>query len=202
MAETQNTPGGSLYEKIVKQVDDLRKDDRFGINVQLGQQGLSQRHFDRRKAYLKLLYTNISTIQIINSIKPPDVIYSTSVRPGSLYLFQYWPKNAAKLAVWDEFPLILVTEVTSTYVLGINLHHLPENLRYYLLESYRFINEYDGVVFRQQIQKVMNTPKYRDVAMMALRKYLFNHLGSSFRLIRYDDWPDVIIAPLEKMHEK
>lgn len=55
---------------------------------------------------------------------------------GRMYIFEYSPKlNAKQLPLYDRFPLVIVLEVTSNKMVGINLHYIPRKQRIKLFEK-------------------------------------------------------------------
>ena len=54
-----------------------------------------------------------------------------AVRPtaGMMYAFYYDPKNKETLPYYDTYPLVVIIELNSKGILGLNLHYLPLEIR-------------------------------------------------------------------------
>ena len=68
--------------------------------------------------------------------------YTTTVKPGNLYMFFYDPKTKEDLPYWDKFPMVLVLENYSDGFLGLNLHYLPPKFRVAFLTKLMKLNEF------------------------------------------------------------
>ena len=49
--------------------------------------------------------------------------------PGMMYTFYYTPKHKDRLPYYDTFPLVVIVELNSNGILGLNLHYLPLEVR-------------------------------------------------------------------------
>lgn len=49
--------------------------------------------------------------------------------PGMMYSFYYDPKHKQTLPYYDTYPLVVILELNSKGILGLNLHYLPLEIR-------------------------------------------------------------------------
>ena len=49
--------------------------------------------------------------------------------PGMMYAFYYDPKHKETLPYYDTYPLVVIIELNSKGILGLNLHYLPMQIR-------------------------------------------------------------------------
>lgn len=49
--------------------------------------------------------------------------------PGMMYAFYYNPKHKETLPYYDTYPLVVILELNSKGILGLNLHYLPLEIR-------------------------------------------------------------------------
>ena len=95
---------------------------------------------------------------------------------GKFYTFEYDPKFADKLTVWDEYPLVYAMEFKKNNLIGANVHYIRTiNARLKALNNKRF-------------------PK------KTLRQYIPRRADSIFFEIQESEVQLLSTLPLEKFH--
>lgn len=114
---------------------------------------------------------------------------------GKMYMFEYFPKHADTLPVWDRYPLVLPFNTAPNGFVAINFHYLPYRIRAWLLSKLvKVANEKTNKVrVNWQILKGLSRA---NVGAYATHRYLINHITSPFRLVRIEDYPKAIMLPL------
>ena len=127
-----------------------------------------------------------------------------SVEDGSMYLFNYDPKFKKKLPYYDRFPLIFMIGGTQSGFTGVNLHYLPLVLRAKLMDAlYSLVsdNRYDeGTKLRISYDILKSTAKYKEFKP-CIKKYLGNHVRSSFLKIDPVEWDIALFLPLQRFEK-
>ena len=114
---------------------------------------------------------------------------------GKMYMFEYFPKHADTLPVWDRYPLVLPFNTMPNGFIAINFHYLPYRIRAWLLSKLvKVANEKTNKVrVNWQILKGLSRA---NVGAYATHRYLINHITSPFRMVRIEDYPKAIMLPL------
>lgn len=136
--------------------------------------------------------------------KDPKAIFETVSKPeiGRMYMFLYDAKHKDTLPFWDAHPLVFPIEFYHDGFLGINLHYLPPNQRAGLLSKLADLqnnNKYDEttkLVISYNILKEAAS-RYKGFEN-CIKRYLFAHIKSKFKLVQSDDWAKVAVLPLQK----
>lgn len=106
---------------------------------------------------------------------------------GRLNMFFYDPKFKKKLPYYDTFPLVLPIERIPGGFAGINFHYLRPGARFTLLERLqRFSTRGREVTSRNSFDVSYDRVKNIPLVKNTIKKYLFNHVRSSFLRIDYD----------------
>ena len=118
---------------------------------------------------------------------------------GRLYLFEYYPKGADTLSVWDRFPLCLPFRGTEKGFYGINLHYLTYFQRAYLLE--RLVRGANKSSNRLRVSwEILNSFSRVPVAEHATKQYLLSQVQSPFKLIEIEDYTKAIMMPMAEYY--
>jgi len=148
-----------------------------------------------------------SPVTMLNGEK--RAVTANTVKPGSLYMYNYDPKFKDTLPMWDQFPMVFPFNVDSEGFTGLNMHYLTPNQRLALFSNLldiakkkpKQINELkwgdkiQGISW--QLLKVMS--RHKD-AEKAVKRYLWPHVRSKFMMINPADWKIAILLPVAKFH--
>ena len=137
-------------------------------------------------------------------ITPKKVIkgehLSNSLRPGNLYMFFYDPKTKESLPYYDRFPLVFPYEKTADGFMGLNMHYLPYALRVRLLDKllqFRTNTRMDETTrLKYSWAMIGGVTKFKP-AQACIKRYLFNHVQSSFKQVMPQDWATAMMLPVE-----
>jgi hypothetical protein len=121
--------------------------------------------------------------------------------PGQIYFWRYDPKHKDTLAYYDTAPLVILLDIYEDGFLGINTHYLPYDLRIKLIKALLATitaKKWDHKTKANiNYQMVKSLAKY-DVARVAIKRYLFNHMRSKVVRIQAENWENVAYLPIEK----
>ena len=133
--------------------------------------------------------------------RDPTKLFKKASMPqiGGMYLFVYDPKYKATLPFYDAFPLVIPIEFYTNGFLGLNLHYLDTNARSSLLDALvkvRDNDKYDetsklNVSYRLLKGYANQFPGHE----VCIKRYLFEHVRSSFNYVNPSDWVKVISMP-------
>jgi len=105
---------------------------------------------------------------------------------GLLNMFVYDPKLKEKLPYYDTFPLVLPIESIPGGFAGINFHYLRPGARFRLLENLQRFSVRNEISSRNRFDVSYDRVKNIPMVKNTIKKYLFNHVRSSFLRIDYD----------------
>ena len=105
---------------------------------------------------------------------------------GRLNMFFYDPKGRKTLPYYDTFPLVLPIERIPGGFAGINFHYLRPGARFTLLERLQRFSVRNEVSSRNRFDVSYNRVKNIPMIKNTIKKYLYNHVRSSFLRIDYD----------------
>jgi hypothetical protein len=107
--------------------------------------------------------------------------------PLQIWMFSYDAKNKARLPIWDMFPVVVVTNITSGGFAGINIHYIEKQARLMLLqEIYQILDEGGGP--EEAIQLVASLG-------VGYKKYLNSHVRTGRRQIPRAMWEEAFDTP-------
>jgi hypothetical protein len=142
-----------------------------------------------------------SNIKSINSIKMMNTGISGSPSIGSMYMFFYDPKNKQTLPYYDRFPLVFPINFYSDGFLGINLHYIPPTTRAILMDRlYDTINNdsmHETMKLQLNYEMLSGASRFRSFKP-CVKKYLYSHVMSGFKLVSPLDWDKAIMLPTER----
>lgn len=111
------------------------------------------------------------------------------MKPGTLVTYSYNPKYEKSLEFYDNFPLVILTEVNRTGWYGINLHYLSPKMRGDLMIDL----EYGRKSMNRIAEDITNNP----MSTHGLKRYLPNFVSSKIVEIPKNDWDIAIQLPYE-----
>jgi len=126
---------------------------------------------------------------------------------GKLYVFRYQAKGDGVLAKWDKYPMALALQRTPDGFLGLNLHYLSNSQRASLLYLFnKYKEKYQmqkGVITGgktnwDMLINMAGARQLESLPKMALKRYLYNHVGSKFIEIYPDEYDKAILLPIEQ----
>lgn len=130
---------------------------------------------------------------------------SNRVYPGTMVIFGYDPKYKEELPFYDKFPCVLVTSVTETGWVGLNVHYLPYLLRAKLFDKLWLIAK-DTKNSNQQILRMNwkllgNVSRFPE-AQPSVKQYLQTHITTRIIKVDLEDWKTALFLPLETFAKK
>lgn len=121
---------------------------------------------------------------------------------GRMYFFHYDAKHKKTLPVWDRYPLVFPLQPYSDGFLGLNVHYLSGGERQSLLGKLMEYASSQRLTPRMKLNLsydlLQSTKSINSLSRPCIKRYLFNHLRSSFIEITADEWDKVIDLPLEQ----
>ena len=117
---------------------------------------------------------------------------------GRMNFFYYDAKNKATLPYWDRFPLVLPIEEYNDGFLGLNFHYLSIPMRLKLLNV---ISEYatnDRMDETTRIRLTWNRIKRNPIVRPTVKRYLADHVKSSFRVISAEEMMAAVLLPVQR----
>ena len=131
---------------------------------------------------------------------------TTTILPGSMYMYMYDPKLKDELPYYDRFPLIFPFKVEHDRFWGLNLHYLPLQYRALLMDGlYELANNtrYDDTTKLQLSWKLLNAAaKTNRYIQPCVKQYLKDHVESRFLWVNPEFWDTCLFLPLEKFSKK
>lgn len=123
---------------------------------------------------------------------------------GEVVFFKYDPKLKDTLAVYDEHPFLLVTNVDNKGFSGINLHYIHPKIREKMLIK---MSEFKD---KSKSQKdyiiktlpILNSFSTHDLFKVAYKNYLPNHVRSKIAIVNHDYWINVSKMNLYKFKKQ
>ena len=123
---------------------------------------------------------------------------------GKMYFYFYDPKTKDQLKFYDKFPLVIPIEHYNDGFLGLNLHYIHPRQRLILLDSlseYATNSKYDATTkLRLSYALLSNASKHYQFKP-CLKRYLYNHVKSSFLEINADEWDIAVMLPTESFEK-
>ncbi len=130
-----------------------------------------------------------------------DGTLTSTMVPGSMYLFYYDPKHKDTLPYYDRFPLVLPFRKVKGGFYGLNFHYLPPLLRVRLLDRLLQFSTTAGLTeqtrLRFKYQLIAGSAKFA-AAQPCVKMYLNNHVMSRFVEINPNDWVTAMMLPVER----
>jgi hypothetical protein len=148
-----------------------------------------------------------NTAKSINFINERSLLNSdksrltTTLVPGTMYMFFYDPKHKKTLPFYDRFPLIFPFELTSDGFMGINLHYLPLDIRakvmdaLYTVATDRKYNETTRLRLSYGVLQQFAGSKF---IRPCIKRYLNGHVKSAFMQVFPAEWDIALFLPTER----
>ncbi len=119
---------------------------------------------------------------------------------GRLNMFFYDPKYKRQLPYYDVFPLVLPLETIPGGFMGLNFHYIPPLQRFKLLQFlHRFAT--GGMKSNTRINATWDGVKGFGVVKKTIKKYLYNHVRSSFLRIDFDESAMAVYLPVQQFRK-
>lgn len=112
--------------------------------------------------------------------------------PGKLYMFGYDAKYKDKLAYWDKFPLMVCLGVSSTHMVGLNLHYIPPKQREEFLESLLRYASTKLITNKTALKIDWSKVKAFKGAHHMIKMYLASNVRLGMLEVNPRDWHNVI----------
>lgn len=150
------------------------------------------------KQVSSLAQQNITPNQVIKGNPSQN---TTTIQPGSLYMYAYDPKTKEDLPYYDRFPLVFPFRKTADGFYGLNMHYLPYDLRIYLLDAlltFKNNSRWDETTkLKYSWALIDGVSKYK-AAHPCVKQYLNSHVRSQFRRVSSADWATAMLLPVER----
>ena len=150
------------------------------------------------KQVSSLAQQNITPNQVIKGNPSQN---TTTIQPGSLYMYAYDPKTKEDLPYYDRFPLVFPFRKTADGFYGLNMHYLPYDLRIYLLDAlltFKNNSRWDETTkLKYSWALIDGVSKYK-AAQPCVKQYLNGHVRSQFRRVSSADWATAMLLPVER----
>jgi hypothetical protein len=136
--------------------------------------------------------------------RDPNKIFEKASSPqiGSLMLFLYDPKYKNTLPFYDAHPLVFPVEMYNDGFLGINLHYLPPVARVNIMKGLVGINDNDKYIKNKKLFLSYSLLRLYSRQLIGvencIKRYLYNHVRSSFYLVDPQDWEKAALLPLQR----
>lgn len=150
------------------------------------------------KQVSSLAQQNITPNQVLKGNTSQN---TTTIQPGSLYMYAYDPKTKEDLPYYDRFPLVFPFRKTADGFYGLNMHYLPYDLRIYLLDAlltFKNNSRWDETTkLKYSWALIDGVSKYK-AAQPCVKQYLNGHVRSQFRRVSSADWATAMLLPVER----
>lgn len=126
---------------------------------------------------------------------------TSTIMPGSMYMYRYDPKWKDKLPMYDRFPLIFPFRVQSDRFWAINLHYLPLPSRAQLMDAlYDITNNkrFDESTRLRLSYGVLNGASKFKMFKPCVKQYLRSHVQAQFIYVYPSEWDIALFLPVEK----
>jgi hypothetical protein len=126
---------------------------------------------------------------------------TTTIKPGSMYMYVYDPKHKDTLPFYDRFPLIFPFKVERNRFWGINLHYLPLTYRAILMDAlYDLKNNsrYDESTKLKMSYDALNSVSKFEYFKPCVKQYLINHVQTQFYYVYPSEWDIALFLPTER----
>jgi hypothetical protein len=125
----------------------------------------------------------------------------SNVAMGRMFFFYYDPKLKKVLPVYDRFPMVFPLEQYEDGFLGLNLHYLNRDERSALLGQLMKFRSDDRMDERTKLRVsydlLNSTRKLASAMRPCIKRYLYDHVRSSFIEVTADEWDKAIELPVE-----
>ena len=116
---------------------------------------------------------------------------------GRLNFFYYDPKYKQVLPLYDRFPLVLPLETIPGGFMGMNFHYIRPVQRISLLNNLQRYAS-GGMKSTTRIDATYDGIKNVRIARNTIKKYLYNHVRSSFLRVDFDEAALAVMLPVQQ----
>ena len=174
---------------------------------QLSEENISPRSDASRKWFLDKIRSIANTSIDQNTLmkyKPP-LVGAGNPLSGKMYMFWYNAKTKKDLPYWDAFPLIILLDVGSDNMTGLNLHYLPIRLRQNLF--YGLLNRVSSTKFTSSTYlkityDYLKASSSLDAFRPCYKKYLTKQIRGSIVNVPAPEWEIAIHLPTSSFRKK
>lgn len=132
------------------------------------------------------------------------LVSTSSLEPGSMYMFNYSPKHKKTLPYYDTFPLIFILDQVENGFMGLNLHYLPLRERARLMDALYSLSSDQRYDEQTKIQLSYNilkgAAKYRNFRP-TIKRYLASNVKSRFLKIESVEWDIALFLPTHRFQK-
>ena len=149
-----------------------------------------------------------SRISAAKMMQASQAQLTTSILPGSMYAYVYFPKGEKTLPYYDMFPLNLPFGQDKTGFIGLNLHYLPYRIRLVLLDKlmdFAVKNKAGRVAYLKFSWALISDASQLPEVRPCVKRYLWKQMRSKFVYIPTEDWVLASMLPtanFKKMSEE
>lgn len=140
---------------------------------------------------------NVRTVQQSRVINAPNERRSRTPPFGGMCMFLYDAKTKDKLPYWDRFPLVIPIGSAPGGFLGMNLHYISPIARARLFDAMDRAGVLQDGNIRASYQ-LLNKASSLKLFKPCVKRYLNNHVKSSFIRINPDEYNVALFLPTER----
>jgi hypothetical protein len=123
---------------------------------------------------------------------------SSKIIPGNIYIYNYKAKgyDEGTLPFFDAYPLVLIIDSDSKYLLGLSLHYLPRPVRRFFIKKVLMKN-FDRLRRGQPAQlpyeDIRNAANlWYQEGIVIIKRYLRNRVSSYVAEIPWREWINIV----------
>lgn len=117
---------------------------------------------------------------------------------GKLIYFSYDPKSKDTISYYDANPLLLVLNMDSTYISGLNVHYLNDKLRFRIINDLQqYGPETEISTMAEKIKELMNNSLFK----MCYKKYLTQNIKNLVVIPNFE-WSNMLYLPTHNFQKK
>ena len=119
---------------------------------------------------------------------------------GELYMFRYIAEGRKEMDYYDQYPLVISTEINSTHFRGLNLHYLPHRYRAVFFANLQTLvsnTRYDDNTRLRLRNKMVNGMQKLRFGKVCFRTYSFSQIRSKVIKIPSSEWFASLFLPTE-----
>ena len=133
----------------------------------------------------------------MNPVRTPHV--------GRMYIFYYFPKTRRQMPYYDLFPNIFMTDISSKYFQGINLHYLPVGMREdFFLRLLERVNKqnYDKQTFLRITYEYLDSFRRFRAFKSCWKRYDYKQVRGNIINVPSSEWENVMYLPTAMFRKK
>lgn len=169
------------------------------VSNRLKDDKITPRSQESREWFLDKVDTITRGLSRDKLMSKPPIKPVASVFPGMMYMFYYSPLGVKTLPYYDSFPLVILVDIQSDGMTGLNLHYLPINLRQKLF--YGLLNRVSSGEMNEKtyikvtydfLENARSLKEYRP----CYKKYLTKQIRGSIAQVPANEWETAVHLPL------